>query len=387
RRRYGHAGAYDVRQNGARSRASAPALPSGSGQKANQWPCGTPSGFTVKKRRDAGTGTARPTGHNRSNSSILWPPRCASATPGTWNHAPNALHGKKGPKQHDGASLILRLFPTMDSHTRLRLRCQRMALYSFGLIWLGIVVGIELSIFDPQIPHLQIFATLYAANIGVYLLIRSGLSRRLRDPSLTVPQMVIASGAVTFILHYTSDIRGAMQSIYFMVMTFGVFALPRPRMFVMSLFILACYSGLIAYEWMAQPQAQIFGISFGLWLMLGLGLAWCVYVGGYIYNLQQRFREQRQALRDNEQRLTDINEQLYTAMTRLAEIEIRDELTGLFNRRHFLARLDEELARTERGGNHLHVALIDLDHFNDVNDMHGHQIRHLRLRKLADVAP
>ena len=282
--------------------------------------------------------------------------------------------------------MILRLFPTMDSHTRLRLRRQRMALYSFGLIWLGIVVGIELSIFDPQIPHLQIFATLYAANIGVYLLIRSGLSRRLRDPSLTVPQMVIASGAVTFILHYTSDIRGAMQSIYFMVMTFGVFALPRPRMFVMSLFILACYSGLIAYEWMAQPQAQIFGISFGLWLMLGLGLAWFVYVGGYIYNLQQRFREQRQALRDNEQRLTDINEQLHTAMTRLEEIAIRDELTGLFNRRHFLARLDEELARTERGGNHLHVALIDLDHFKDVNDMHGHQIGDLVLRKFADVA-
>lgn len=282
--------------------------------------------------------------------------------------------------------MILRLFPTMDSHTRLRLRRQRMALYSFGLIWLGIVVGIELSIFDPQIPHLQIFATLYAANIGVYLLIRSGLSRRLRDPSLTVPQMVIASGAVTFILHYTSDIRGAMQSIYFMVMTFGVFALPRPRMFVMSLFILACYSGLIAYEWMAQPQAQIFGISFGLWLMLGLGLAWFVYVGGYIYNLQQRFREQRQALRDNEQRLTDINEQLHTAMTRLEEIAIRDELTGLFNRRHFLARLDEELARTERGGNHLHVALIDLDHFKDVNDLHGHQIGDLVLRKFADVA-
>jgi len=274
----------------------------------------------------------------------------------------------------------------MDSHTRLRLRRQRMALYSFGLIWLGIVVGIELSIFDPLIPHGQIFAALYAANIIVYLMIRSGISRRLKDPSLTILQMVIASTAVTVILHYTSDIRGAMQSIYFMVMTFGVFALPRPRMFVMSLFILASYTGLIAYEWSTQPQSQIFGISFGLWLMLGLGLAWFVYVGGYIYNLQQRFREQRQALRDNEQRLTDTNAQLHAAMARLEEIAIRDELTGLFNRRHFLARLDEELARSERGGSRLHIALIDLDHFKDVNDMHGHQVGDLVLRKFADVA-
>ena len=282
--------------------------------------------------------------------------------------------------------MIKRLFPDKDSNTRLRLRRQRMALYSFALIWLGIVVGIELSIFDPLIPHTPIFAVLYAANAVVYLLIRSGTSRRLRDPSLTIPQMVLATLAVTVILHYTSDIRGAMQSIYFMVMTFGVFALDRLRMFAMSLFILISYTALVVYEWIAQPQSQIFGISFGLWMILALGLAWFVYVGGYIYNLQQRIREQRQTLRDNQQRLTDTNAQLHKAMTRLEEIAVRDELTGLFNRRHFLARLDEELARTERGGTRLHIALIDLDHFKDVNDVHGHQVGDLVLRKFADVA-
>ena len=282
--------------------------------------------------------------------------------------------------------MIKRLFPDKDSNTRLRLRRQRMALYSFGLIWLGIVVGIELSIFDPLIPHTPIFAVLYAANAVVYLLIRSGTSRRLRDPSLTIPQMVLATLAVTVILHYTSDIRGAMQSIYFMVMTFGVFALDRLRMFAMLLFILISYTSLVAYEWIVQPQSQIFGITFGLWMILALGLAWFVYVGGYIYNLQQRIREQRQTLRDNQQRLTDTNAQLHKAMTRLEEIAVRDELTGLFNRRHFLARLDEELARTERGGTRLHIALIDLDHFKEVNDVHGHQVGDLVLRKFADVA-
>jgi len=282
--------------------------------------------------------------------------------------------------------LTRRLFPQKDSNMRLRLRRQRMALYSFALIWLGIVVGIELSIFDPMIPHAPIFLALYASNGLVYLLIRSSLSLRLKDPSLTIPQMMIATVAITVILHYTSDIRGAMQSIYFMVMTFGVFALDRLRMFAMSLFILISYSSLCAYEWIAHPQSQIFGITFGLWMILALGLAWFVYVGGYIYNLQQRIREQRQTLRDNQQRLTDANAQLHKAMMRLEEIAVRDELTGLFNRRHFLARLDEELARTERGGAGLHIALIDLDHFKEVNDVHGHQVGDLVLRKFADVA-
>lgn len=282
--------------------------------------------------------------------------------------------------------MIARLFPPKDNNTRLRLRRQRMALYSFALIWVGIVTGIELSVFDPTIPHLQIFSWLYAVNIIVYLLIRSGASRRLRDPSLTIIQMALATIAVTLILHFTTDIRGALLSIYFMVMTFGVFALDRIRMFAMSLFILGCYTSLVAYEWITQPQAQIFGISFGLWMILALGLAWFVYVGGYIYNLQQRIREQRGTLRESQHQLTETNAQLHKAMMRLEEIAVRDELTGLFNRRHFLARLDEELARAERSSTPLHLALIDLDFFKDVNDVHGHQVGDLVLRKFADIA-
>ncbi len=51
----------------------------------------------------------------------------------------------------------------------------------------------------------------------------------------------------------------------------------------------------------------------------------------------------------------------------------RDGLTGLYNRRFFNARLAEEFANAQRHGWPLAVALIDLDHFKQVNDRHGHQ--------------
>src|SRR5690606_31972532 len=146
--------------------------------------------------------------------------------------------------------------------------------------------------------------------------------------------MVLATLAVTVILHYTSDIRGAMQSIYFMVLTFGVFALDRLRMFAMSLLILISYSSLCAYEWIPHPQSWFFGITLALWTILALGVAWFVDVGGRIYTLQQRSGEHPLTLRDNQQRVTDANAQLHRAMMRLEEIAVRDELTGLFNRRH-----------------------------------------------------
>jgi diguanylate cyclase (GGDEF)-like protein len=62
-----------------------------------------------------------------------------------------------------------------------------------------------------------------------------------------------------------------------------------------------------------------------------------------------------------------------------------DELTGLRNRRAFLAALEVEIARVKRSGGSMAVALIDLDHFKRINDRFGHQGGDEALRKFADV--
>ena len=62
---------------------------------------------------------------------------------------------------------------------------------------------------------------------------------------------------------------------------------------------------------------------------------------------------------------------------------IRDFVTGLFNRRHFEGRLDEEVARSHRHGNPLSLIMTDVDHFKKVNDRYGHQAGDAALRELA----
>ncbi len=49
-----------------------------------------------------------------------------------------------------------------------------------------------------------------------------------------------------------------------------------------------------------------------------------------------------------------------------------DYLTELYNRRHFFNTAEVEFAEAVRSGNLLSVTLIDLDHFKQVNDTHGH---------------
>jgi diguanylate cyclase (GGDEF)-like protein/PAS domain S-box-containing protein len=67
----------------------------------------------------------------------------------------------------------------------------------------------------------------------------------------------------------------------------------------------------------------------------------------------------------------------------LAAMALRDPLTGLANRRLFEELLDADLARTERSGQPLAVAFLDLDNLKAVNDTHGHDVGDFVLRETA----
>jgi diguanylate cyclase (GGDEF)-like protein len=62
-----------------------------------------------------------------------------------------------------------------------------------------------------------------------------------------------------------------------------------------------------------------------------------------------------------------------------------DELTGLFNRRHFHERLGAELARVRRVHEPVALLLLDVDDFKAVNDGHGHPVGDAVLCDFADV--
>ncbi len=69
----------------------------------------------------------------------------------------------------------------------------------------------------------------------------------------------------------------------------------------------------------------------------------------------------------------------------LGKLSITDSLTGLFNRRHFFTRLNEELMRAERQQQELALIFLDLDDFKRYNDTYGHLSGDSLLQKVGKI--
>lgn len=70
----------------------------------------------------------------------------------------------------------------------------------------------------------------------------------------------------------------------------------------------------------------------------------------------------------------------------LHRLATTDLLTGLPNRRYFLERVEQELARLRRFGTPAALLMMDIDHFKQVNDLYGHPTGDAVLRHFAEVA-
>ena len=83
-----------------------------------------------------------------------------------------------------------------------------------------------------------------------------------------------------------------------------------------------------------------------------------------------------------EQRNREINE-LIEARDDLKVLTLRDPLTNMFNRRYMEESLEREIQRASRSGQPLGIIMIDIDHFKQINDTHGHEAGDLVLQALA----
>jgi diguanylate cyclase (GGDEF)-like protein len=95
-------------------------------------------------------------------------------------------------------------------------------------------------------------------------------------------------------------------------------------------------------------------------------------------HLIEHRRELQELVEQRTSELETLNEQL-------THLSATDSLTGTANRRRFDEALDHEWNRTIRNVQTLSILMIDVDHFKEYNDDHGHQQGDLCLKQIADA--
>jgi diguanylate cyclase (GGDEF)-like protein len=262
------------------------------------------------------------------------------------------------------------ILPKDDRKQALRIRRFFMASALYIFCPFLAYVAYLANIMEWQAIHGYIIAA-PIINIVLYIVFRTGLNLKMPDPSLTVVQICIGMLMVMYGMYFAHEARGGLLLVYVIILMFGIFRLNTRSFFYISIFTLLTYEGDIIMLHLYRPQGVNFNIEYLQLGFLALVLVAFSVIGGYISSLRQNL-----SISKSEQA---------KSIEIIREMAIRDELTGLFNRRHVLELLDYEKNRSSRGGGLFCLAILDIDHFKNVNDTYGHLVGDAVLQAVANT--
>ncbi|GAB6189349.1 hypothetical protein JCM30566_10880 [Marinitoga arctica] len=98
----------------------------------------------------------------------------------------------------------------------------------------------------------------------------------------------------------------------------------------------------------------------------------------YINNMEEMVEERTKRINEQNKMLKRLNE-------KLKETSIKDDLTKLYNRRYFNERFIEDFKFAYREKLYINFAIIDIDHFKNINDKYGHLAGDYCLKELSKI--
>ncbi len=201
---------------------------------------------------------------------------------------------------------------TDDKQQRVLIQRQLIASGSSVLV-VGLFAAGWLLGFLPLHAFLAGSAFVLGCVVVFFAAIRSGLSRRLRDASLTVTQIVASIFIISYVVYYAGDARPIFALTYLVSFLFGIFTLTTWALLLIALATIVSYAVVVALLTVNDPAAVNFNLELLRLVVLGAVLAWFALMGGYIQRLRTRLRNARDSAEATNRVLVEQKSQLDTA--------------------------------------------------------------------------
>jgi diguanylate cyclase len=169
----------------------------------------------------------------------------------------------------------------------------------------------------------------------------------------------------------TGPLRLALLAVTLLGLNFAALHLPRMQLRLIAVLTwMTCSIGLVArinYAAVVDIEGE-----FAIWTYYSILLVLALFVADQVARLRQE--------------LTGRSEELEQALAKVRDMAMRDDLTGLYNRRQLMEYLNRQKALADRGSLAFALCYVDLDHFKRVNDYFGHKQGDEVLKAFAEIA-
>jgi diguanylate cyclase len=243
---------------------------------------------------------------------------------------------------------------------------QTLRIKRFLMAALSYVIWISLTFYCYQLGLVEVSPQGFAiavvlagvGNLLFYTVFRSGLNRYWPDPSLTLPQMVVATFWVMLLMALAPKVRGILLMLYAVVFLFGVFRLRRGEYLGLTALVVVGYGFVVLRDVYRNADGIPLPLEALQFVVLAATLVWLAFFGSYVGKLRETVSKR--------------NAELGSLLAKNRRLAVHDDLTGTYNRRHIMQILEQERFRAQRTGRGFSLCLMDLDHFKTVNDRYGH---------------
>ncbi len=262
----------------------------------------------------------------------------------------------------------------VDTVSQQRSRIYRIATLAAGICVHLMVCWTVLSIGYMDIAPVQFLGLASVAAAGfllftVAILMEWNLS--LEDPDMNLAQMIWAVSVVIMTAYFVNNLKPVVVLSGLAMIVVGANRLSQKELTIFAIYSLLGYVLSVGYK------SQFVELSWITELVVMIAFGLVLVFGPVLYRFEMLMIENT---------LINKNEELTSALTRIRELAVKDELTGAFNRRHLMDFLQQQKAMADRRPYHFTLCYVDLDFFKRVNDRFGHGTGDQVLRKFSEIA-